>query len=68
MSYAVVETKSQEGELEVSVIPTKWIHGCFCWWPPKGTIDKAKQIRLQYSPTAKWTRHEMKILKNKIGN
>lgn len=62
--YAVSET-IENGEVMVTGHPRIWVvDGHVLLWPPSGNIDRSVII----TPGPNWTRHECRILKDKIGN
>lgn len=66
--YSIVEF-NQETELEIAVVPAKWLtvekHVVKCWWPNYKTSDKimaAVQKREQVDEK-KWNKYKVRILK-----
>lgn len=65
MVFLVIETESETGELEVSVVPTSWTDGTVCLWPPgPGVSAKAKSIA---KPGKNWQKYKYQVLKSGIG-
>lgn len=69
MSFVVIESVTDEGDLEVSVAPDHWlldddgIEGNLrCCWPP--TTNATRKIMARAQPLSSWRVFECKILRS----
>lgn len=58
--YMVIETKDENGEAEVCVVPEVWIKNGKCYWPPGNESTKLRKCDL---PLDNWMQYEFATLK-----
>lgn len=67
MSFLVVETVSEELELEISVVPSNWLtdDGCTVRWP--STTNPTRKARERAEPTKSWRTYQCNVLRSGFG-
>lgn len=69
MVYAIVATKDDNGDPEISVVPESWIDDGICWWPTTRDVTrkvKAKTVPIKDDPK-KWKAYSCEIVRGNIG-
>lgn len=42
--YSLVKLREKDGTLSHCIVPSNWIEGKSCYWPPKG-VNRSKKLK-----------------------